>query len=391
MAHTRKGRELTEQNRKAQASIVAALVETLRSLFLDIFDVDDMDGSAKEFITKALPLVLDSRDLAYEQGYAYLDAFRRVEVRSLVDGEHAPRDDDQHALDLELLEEFLDDDGPDFFGHDPHTDLPQPDKVVADLYTSSAAVAKAKVKNGDTPEVAKQRAADAVAAKAARHVSDGGRAPLMAEVRTGGHGAVGYARVMDANPCPFCAMLGSRGAVYRSDAFESSNALFTGDNRFKVHDACECTLEPVYGRSATDLPPGNAELAQQWAEIASGQDDPFAYWRRWRESGTKPGDERSTADVESKRPSAPQYGRDRARATATRKGRKQIAEMDDPVELERTLRGMYVRRAGLQEEIADLQKRGQSIHEPGPAQAVKRQLDRLNTNIELANRKLATM
>lgn len=390
MAHSAKGAKLTEQNRRAQTSIVAALVDVLRDLFLGTFKIDDIDGSSKDFITKALPVVLESRDLAVSEATEYLEAFRRVELRELVDSEHLP-DDDMHAVDLDLLAEFLDDDLDDFKGHDPRADLADPAQIVEDLYTSSAAVAKAQVKRGADPDEVAQRAATTAAAKAARHVSDGGRAPLLAEVRTGGHGAVGYARVMDADPCPFCAMLGSRGAVYRSDAFEGSNALFAGDNKFKVHDGCECTLEPVYGRSATDLPPGNAELAQQWAEIASGQDDPFAYWRRWRESGTLPGDERSTADVERRNPSAPQYGRERARSTATRKGRKQIADMDDYDELERTLRGMYVRRAGLQEEISDLQARGQSINEPGPAQAIKRQLDRLNENIALANEKLATM
>lgn len=391
MAHTSKGAELTEQNRVAQTTIVAALVDSLRSLFMDMFKVDDIDGSSAKFVAKALPMVLAARSVAYDDARAYLDAFRRVELRGLVDGEHLPDDDDAHAVDLDTLEEFLDGDIPEFDGHDPRADLPLPEKVLDDLYTSSAAVAKAQVKRGADPDRVKERAATTMASKAARHVSDGGRAPLIAEVRTGGHGAVGYARVVDKDPCPFCAMLGSRGAVYRSDAFEGSDALFSGDNKFKVHDACECTLEPVYGRSATDLPPGNAALAAEWAEIASGQDDPYAYWRRWRESGTRPGDERGTADVERRNASAPQHGRDRARATATRKGRKQIADMHDFDELERTLRGMMVRRTGLQDEIKDLQARGQSTSEPGPAQAIQRQLDRLNKNIALANEKLSTM
>lgn len=393
MAHTSAGRELTESHRQSQTSITAVVVEAIRELFLGTVKLDDIDGSSAEFVRRALPVVTAGRAVAYDTALEYLEAFRRVELRGLIDhSELSPRDNDRYALDLDVLETYTEPDGVvDWGGHDPADDLIPPRKVAAELHSSGAAVMKARIAKGVPPEEAKKKAADVVAAKVIKQVADGGRAPLAAEVRTGNRGAVGYARVVDADPCPFCAMLASRGAVYRSDAFTGSNDLFSGDGAFKVHDGCECTLEPVYGRSVTDLPPGSAELAKEWAEIAAGRDDPFGYWRRYKQSGTLPGEERSSADTDKVSASAPQYGREKSRKGRKRKGRKQVSEIESKAELEKTLKGMYVRRAGLERELAELETRGQTVDQPGPAQAIEVQLKRINKSIDHANRRLGTM
>lgn len=393
MAHTQAGREATESHRAAQVTLTAAVVAAIRDLFMDIIKVDDIDGTSAEFVRRALPVVLAGRDMSYELATDYLEAFRRVELRGLVDhSELAPEDNDRYAVDLDMLEAFTDTDAVvDWGGHDPVDDLVPPRTLAAELHTSGAAVAKARIGKGMTPTEAKEKAANAVAAKVVKQVADGGRAPLAAEVRTGNRGAVGYARVVDADPCPFCAMLASRGAVYRSDAFSGSNDLFSGDNAFKVHDGCECTLEPIYGRSLTALPPGSAKLAKEWAEVAAGRKDPFAYWRRYQESGTLPGEERSNANTDTVNPSAPQYGRERSRGKGGRTGRPSIKDIDNKAELEKTLAGMYVRRSGLERELAELEARGQTPSQPGPAQAIEAQLKRLNRNIDQANKRLGTM
>lgn len=85
MAHTAAGRELTETHRKDQNTLAASLVDILKDIFLDVFRTDDIDGSSREFIRKALPIVLKARKLSNELATAYLDAFRRVEIRGLVD------------------------------------------------------------------------------------------------------------------------------------------------------------------------------------------------------------------------------------------------------------------------------------------------------------------
>lgn len=68
----------------------------------------------------------------------------------------------------------------------------------------------------------------------------------------------GFARVTDSNPCPLCALLASRGAVYGKGSFIGSNKKFNAHpdapegtpegwtNVAKVHDNCRCMLRPVY-------------------------------------------------------------------------------------------------------------------------------------------------
>lgn len=85
----------------------------------------------------------------------------------------------------------------------------------------------------------------------------------------------GYARVTDGNPCWFCGLLASRGAVFKKDSFDKggntnpwSGALTNADKFFKapkdvpdmpaeytnvakVHNHCKCTLRPVYMNEQT--------------------------------------------------------------------------------------------------------------------------------------------
>lgn len=387
MAHTAAGRELTETHRKDQNTLAASLVDILKDIFLDVFRTDDIDGSSREFIRQALPIVLKARKLSNELATAYLDAFRRVEIRGLVDHSELRGDvADPLTVDPKVLKMWVD---LDMVSEDALDSLPGAAQVAAALHSSGAAVAKGRIGRGVSVEDAAQTAARAVAAKGVKLVMDGGRAPLEAEVNNGRFGAVGYARVVDADPCPFCAMLASRGAIYRSDSFDASDSLFTGDNRFKVHDGCGCTLEPIYGRRLTDLPPGSAELVKQWAAVASGQPDPFGAWRRWKESGTRPGEERSSVDRSIVMPSAPQYGRARRRASGKSR-RKSIDELDRDT-LSKALRGMYVRRSGMEAQLADLENAGQSIHEPGPANAIHAKLQRLERQISHAQSRLSTL
>lgn len=386
MAHTAAGKRATEAHRLDQATLSASVVDIIRDIFLDTFRPSDIDGSSREFLRSALPVVLEARTLSHDMAQDYLDTFRRAELRGLVD--HASlRGDltDPLTVDPSVLRAWVD---LDMVTEDALDMLPEPDQVAASLHSSGAAVAKREIGKGRSVEQARDTAKDTVAAKAQKLVADGGRAPLEREVERKRYGAVGYARVVDADPCPFCAMLASRGAVYRSDSFDSSSALFTGDGRFKVHDGCGCLLEPVYGRRLKDLPPGSAKYAREWAEVASGQPDPFSAWSRWITSGTKPGEERANARTRTA-PSAPQYGRAKARAEGKSR-RKAVTEMNQE-ELSKTLRGMYVRRAGMERQLAELESAGQSVNEPGPAAQIERQLERINKHIDTAQQRLATL
>lgn len=397
MAHTPEGKKLTEKHRKAQIALNLSLTQRLKDLFLNWFKVSDIDASSKEFVRHAVPVVLAHRDLSAQKALEYVDAFRRVEVRGLLDpSDLTPDLADPRAVSVEVLEEvveqgILEDEDADAYMEALGDELPAPDRVIKELYVTAVATSKKEIAAGKTEQEARDAASTAVQAKGKRIVADGGRAPLLKEVREG-VGAVGYARVVDPDPCPFCAMLASRGAVYRSDAFAASTSLFTGDGDFKVHDGCECTLEPIYGRSLTELPPGSEELSKEWAEIAAGQPNPWAAWRRYKRSGTKPGEERSNAEQKAM-PSAPQYGRERARAQRKKtgaSGRRKLDDMDMQ-QLVQTMHGMRIRRAGLESDLAALEMRGQTPDEPGPAQQIARQLERVEKQLAHGQALIAKM
>lgn len=110
-------------------------------------------------------------------------------------------------------------------------------------------------------------AAKTSAAAAVRQSLAGGR-DLMRDVAGSDKTALGWARVTQANPCYFCAMLASRGFVYGADAFEDSDRLFTGGGRAKVHDGCQCTMEPTFKRGSK-MPGRGEEFSDLWAQVTS--------------------------------------------------------------------------------------------------------------------------
>jgi hypothetical protein len=103
---------------------------------------------------------------------------------------------------------------------------------------------------------------------------------------------VGYIRVTDGDPCSFCAMLASRGPVYRTPRRAGPNVrgernaraglAFTGDGAWKVHDNCACTVEPVV-TSDTRWPGRAQEFHNLWNEHIKGRysgEDALRAWRR---------------------------------------------------------------------------------------------------------------
>jgi hypothetical protein len=66
---------------------------------------------------------------------------------------------------------------------------------------------------------------------------DGGRSTIAAATDRD-PASYGFMRITDGNPCSFCAMIASRGAVYKTAA----NA---GEAR-KWHNKCGCTVAPAF-------------------------------------------------------------------------------------------------------------------------------------------------
>lgn len=94
---------------------------------------------------------------------------------------------------------------------------------------------------------------------AIRQAMNGGRGAVNDIVRKDRR-AIGYARFTDSNPCYFCALLASKGTVYKIGSFKASDAKFKDNENApdlpegysdvaKVHDHCRCSLRPVFRKS----------------------------------------------------------------------------------------------------------------------------------------------
>lgn len=81
--------------------------------------------------------------------------------------------------------------------------------------------------------------------------------------------AKGYVRLTESDPCWLCALLATRGMVYKEHSFDAANARFTapkiagvGDQLpARAHDNCRCHLAPVF----TAYEPTAQE--RQWAQV----------------------------------------------------------------------------------------------------------------------------
>lgn len=79
---------------------------------------------------------------------------------------------------------------------------------------------------------------------------------------------IGYARFTDSNPCFFCGMLASRGAVYKENSFQESSKAF-GNNIAAVHDHCKCSLRPVF-RTQDSMDDRADFFKGQWDKLTNG-------------------------------------------------------------------------------------------------------------------------
>ena len=141
---------------------------------------------------------------------------------------------------------------------------------------------KRSISNGRTPEQAIKAMTQSLSAAAVRQALEADRETLTATVEAGGE-IIGWRRVPDADPCAFCAMLVSRGAVYESvgTAGREANVRFVGEGLFKFHDGCQCTAEPLYEHEGE--PDGVKQLQDAWQEVTAGKSGGAAVraWREW--------------------------------------------------------------------------------------------------------------
>lgn len=91
--------------------------------------------------------------------------------------------------------------------------------------------------------------------------------------------ALGWYFHTDGDPCFWCALIASRGTVFKGDSFEASNRKFIGDGTAKIHNNCACVLAPVFSKSQV-LPDINREARQVYENRGEG-DALNAFRRAW--------------------------------------------------------------------------------------------------------------
>lgn len=78
---------------------------------------------------------------------------------------------------------------------------------------------------------------------------------------------IGWYRKTDGDPCSFCALLASRGAVYSSrytaGVQVNTNANLDGSYNASWHPNCNCVAKPLYS-TELDVPDLNIELRELW-------------------------------------------------------------------------------------------------------------------------------
>lgn len=222
---------LTESYRQAALALRAAAVRDVLRIW-PLFNVADLETSWPALQAALEALVATRRRDAAGLAASYLRGFRGLEG---VTGD----------LAVVLADKY------------------DPEALRVSLAVTGPVTAKRSLALGATETVAAQSAAVAVSGAVSRHILNGGRETILRAVQTDAK-ALGYMRVTSGKACAFCAMLASRGPVYKSSV--TAGARGSG-NRY--HDHCGCSVEPVYSRHAA-VPAASQRFEQLWIQSTAG-------------------------------------------------------------------------------------------------------------------------
>jgi hypothetical protein len=258
---------LTAAHKAAQDRIGAATVLAAVKLW-PLLSADDIDGTTQRWLTVMLRLIRRQRDASARTAADYATVYRRLVVPGAEAFVPTPLGEiNEEQVTNSLL--FM---GPRSFRkaleeqarRDAEVARPQAPTFAAPLGVPLRAPAKAPLPTG-----IEEKLVASMARAAQRHAANGGRDTIDDVIRRDKR-VLGWERVTGAKPCFWCAMLASRGPVYRRDSFAASDPRFTGPGNHKVHDGCGCGLRIVYdeGERVT----GRAkEFQDLWISAAKGK------------------------------------------------------------------------------------------------------------------------
>jgi hypothetical protein len=288
MASTPEGRRLTEQHRLAQQQVRAGFLAEFLALWV-LLDTARLDDTGPGWVRAVLRLIQDHRLRSAEVSASYYHEFQSAEApntapRPRVDrprlelpagvGPPRPRpgrpprrpgpdvipEPRQSRVRFDLDESAFRPREPRRTRIEiPNIDWSPSDRAARVSLTVTGPVGqKSKIGRGKSPTRARDESFVEASGAASRHVLTGGRQSLLTLLQDDQQ-AIGWARVTDGDPCAFCALLASRGPVYKTE--QSAG--------FQPHDACACQPEPVYSRDS--LWPGRgAEFRRLYREATRG-------------------------------------------------------------------------------------------------------------------------
>lgn len=229
MAATREAQRLTEAHRLTQARLGARVAAQILTTW-PLLDLDALDGSFDRWLRAVLPIIENQHATSARLGANYLDLFKKLELGSAA------------RVPLVLAELSR-------------------EAAATSLLVTGPITVKSSLTRGLTLDRAADVARTRVAGTAFRHVLEGGRSTISDSIEADRQ-AHGYARATSGSPCHFCAMIASRGPVFKDE----------GSGAFQAHDHCSCTLEPVYRRDAA-WPAGSQRYRELWNEAKAAEGD----------------------------------------------------------------------------------------------------------------------
>lgn len=235
MADTRAGQRLTERHRTQQIALRAVFLSELHRLW-PLLDPVRLDATAAVWLDLMLDLIMGFHEQSLKVSLAYYDRFRAAET-----GEN-----DFEAEDVADLVSL------------------NPDAVRTSLIATGPAHIKHQTMLGTDVETSTDTGLVLVSGAASRHVLNGGRDGITTaaekDTRT-----VGWMRVTRPGCCYFCAVLASRGPVYKDEATAERATIRSERAGKEYHDNCVCTAEPMYRDLAREeWPMAHQEFWQLW-------------------------------------------------------------------------------------------------------------------------------
>jgi hypothetical protein len=226
----------------AAEALTAAYQRQQHAIVLDI--TRQVSGLWREVDPRAIdrtwPIVSRAVAQTIEQGYASSTAQAVAYMRAHADASHV-----------------------DLAGQVLAAQRIDPDQLETAMRVTGPVALKSATGAGMSPEQAAQVAVVRLSGSAGRLALLGGRNTI-AQTVAASDKIVGWRRVIGGRACFWCAMLASRGAVYKTE----QTATFQGASGHKYHDHCACLPEPLYEHEQE--PPEVEALRQQFATAAAG-------------------------------------------------------------------------------------------------------------------------